>query len=82
MLCIGRGFYKWGFINMVKFKVKYIGPDAADIRNGEIYEAQQLLNTEKLIGVQDRSGEWCAYPKHYFEAVGENTTPLTSPPDA
>ena len=49
------------------FKVRYKGADAAEIRNGEVYEAQELEGTEKLIGVKDRSGEWYAYPKKLFE---------------
>jgi hypothetical protein len=51
---------------MIEFKVKYIGPDAADIRSGEIYEAHTLIDTEKMIGVKDRSGEWYVYPRKYF----------------
>lgn len=52
---------------MTDFKVKYNGPDTAEIRNGEVYEARELEGTEKLIGVKDRSGEWYAYPKKLFE---------------
>ena len=54
---------------MTSYKVKYIGPDAAEIRAGEIYEAQDLQDSEKMIGVKDRSGEWYAYPRKYFELL-------------
>lgn len=55
---------------MISYKVKYIGPDAAEIRAVEVYEAQDLQDSEKMIGVKDRSGEWYAYPKKYFEILG------------
>lgn len=58
-----------GSIWMISYKVMYIGPDAAEIRAGEIYEAQDLQDSEKMIGVKDRSGEWYAYPKKYFEVL-------------
>ena len=52
-----------------KFKVQYIGKDAAEIRNGEIYEAEELKDCKNMIGVLDRSGEWYAYPKELFEMI-------------
>ena len=52
-----------------KFQVRYIGEDAAEIRNGEIYQAEELLDSKNMIGVLDRSGEWYAYPKKLFEVV-------------
>ena len=54
---------------MTKFRVRYIGKDAAEIRNGEIYEAKELHDSKSLIGVLDRSGEWYAYPKKLFEVI-------------
>ena len=56
---------------MNKFRVRYIGEDAAEIRNGEIYDAEELRDGKSLIGVLDRSGEWYAYPKKLFEVVEE-----------
>ena len=52
-----------------KFRVRYIGEDAAEIRNGEIYQAEELLDSKNMIGVLDRSGEWYAYPKKLFEVI-------------
>lgn len=54
---------------MNKFKVRYIGEDAAEIRKGEIYDAEELRDSKNLIGVLDRSGEWYAYPKNLFEVI-------------
>lgn len=54
---------------MNKFRVRYIGKDAAEIRNGEIYEAEELQDSWNLIGVLDRSGEWYAYPRKLFEVI-------------
>lgn len=54
---------------MNKFKVRYIGEDAAEIRKGEIYDAEELHDSKNMIGVRDRSGEWYAYPKHLFEVI-------------
>lgn len=51
------------------FKVRYIGKDMADLRTGEIYEAEKLKDSENMYGVLDRSGEWYAYPKSFFEVV-------------
>lgn len=56
---------------MNSFRVKYTGPDAAEIRNGEIYDVQTLQDTTSLIGVKDRSGEWYAYPRKFFEIIEE-----------
>ena len=58
---------------MNSFKVKYTGPGAAEIRSGEVYDAQTLHDTASLIGVKDRSGEWYAYPRKYFEIIEERT---------
>lgn len=54
---------------MTKIKVRYIGEDAAEIRNGEIYEAEELTDCRTMYGVRDRSGEQYAYPKSLFEVV-------------
>lgn len=54
-----------------KFKVKYLGEDAVDIRNGEVYEAEELLDCKTMYGVKDRSGECYAYPKTLFEVIEE-----------
>ena len=54
---------------MNKFKVRYIGEDVADIRNGEIYEAEELSDCKTMYGIKDRSGECYAYPKSLFETV-------------
>lgn len=54
---------------MSKFSVRYIGEDAAEIRTGEIYEAEELLDCKTMFGVLDRSGECYAYPKELFEIV-------------
>ena len=56
----------------MQFKVQYIGDDAAEIRKGEIYEAEKLLDCQEMIGVLDRSGEWYAYPKSVFVLVEAN----------
>ena len=50
-----------------RYHVRYIGADAAEIRNGEIYLAEDLTDSSSLIGVLDRSGEWYAYPKELFQ---------------
>ena len=52
-----------------KYRVRYIGEDAAEIRKGEIYQAEDLQDNETMIGVMDRSGEWYAYPKELFQKV-------------
>mgnify|MGYP007119866118 CR=1 FL=1 len=54
-----------------RLKVKYLGEDAADIRNGEIYEAEELIDCKTMYGVKDRSGEYYAYPKSLFEVISE-----------
>lgn len=56
---------------MTEYKAKYIGPDAAEIRTGEVYVAQDLEGSEKMIGVKDRSGEWYAYPRNLFVRVSD-----------
>ena len=56
-----------------KYRVRYIGEDAAEIRKGEIYQAEDLQDSKNMIGVLDRSGEWYAYPKKLFQIVdGKN----------
>nr|DAI03638.1 MAG TPA: hypothetical protein [Caudoviricetes sp.] len=60
-----------GGIWMIEYKAKYIGPDAAEIRTGEVYAAQDLECSEKMIGVKDRSGEWYAYPRDLFVKVSD-----------
>ena len=60
---------------MNKFKVRYIGEDAAEIRKGEIYQAEDLQDNETMIGVQDRSGEWYAYPKVLFQIIHHKAKP-------
>lgn len=56
-------------LTMSKFKVRYIGEDAAEIRKGEIYEAEVLKDSSAMYGVRDLSGEVYAYPKSLFEKV-------------
>lgn len=58
---------------MNKYYVRYIGEDAAEIRRGEIYEAEDLLDSESMIGVLDRSGEWYAYPKELFQFAHDSS---------
>lgn len=58
-----------------KFRVRYIGEDAAEIRKGEIYHAEDLQDSPNMIGVLDRSGEWYAYPKELFLFVGTTDNP-------
>ena len=56
--------------------VRYIGEDSAEIRNSEIYQAEDLQDSKTMIGVLDRSGEWYAYPKELFQkaSAGEFAT--------
>lgn len=54
---------------MNRFKVRYIGEDAAEIRKGEVYEAENLEDSSTMYGVIDRSGVMYAYPKSLFEIV-------------
>lgn len=62
-----------------KYRVRYIGEDAAEIRKGEIYQAEDLQDSKNMIGVLDRSGEWYAYPKVLFQLVEDNNIePYTS----
>lgn len=56
---------------MNEYKVKYIGPDSADLRTGEIYQAHDLADCAKMIGVKDRSGEWYAYHRNLFETIAQ-----------
>ena len=58
---------------MNKYYVRYIGEDAAEIRRGEIYEAEDLLDSESMIGVLDRSGEWYSYPKELFQFAHDSS---------
>lgn len=52
-------------------KVKYIGPDRAEIRFGDICEALEVRDDSRLYGVRDRSGEFYAYRKDLFEIIDE-----------
>ena len=52
-------------------KVKYIGEDMADIRNGDIYNASEVKDDSRYYAVIDRTGETYAYPKSLFEIVEE-----------
>lgn len=54
---------------MNEYRVKYIGPDSADLRTGETYQAHDLMDSSQMIGVKDRSGEWYAYHKNLFEVI-------------
>lgn len=54
---------------MMKIKVKYIGKDMAEIRNGEIYDADEVKDDSRYYGVIDRSGESYVYPKTLFEVI-------------
>ena len=53
------------------FFVRYIGEDAAEIRNGEVYSAHNLKDCSTMYGVKDRSGDYYAYPKDLFEVIEE-----------
>lgn len=53
----------------MKIRVKYIGEDMAEIRNGDIYEAHELKDDSRMYGIVDRSGESYCYPKSLFEIV-------------
>lgn len=57
-----------------KYCVRYIGEDASEIRKGEIYQAEDLQDSNTMIGVLDRSGEWYAYPKEMFQRLTEAAT--------
>ncbi|MBR3973259.1 MAG: hypothetical protein IKJ99_04850 [Oscillospiraceae bacterium] len=46
-----------------KYRVRYVGEDAAEVCKGEIYQAKDLRDGKTMIGVLDRSGEGYAYPK-------------------
>lgn len=61
---------------MTKIKVKYIGEDMAEIRNGEIYDAESMKGPVpsgwgEALSVIDRSGESYLYPRSLFEVVEE-----------
>lgn len=56
-------------LTMNKFKVRYMGEDAAEIRKGEVYEAENLEDSSVMYGVIDRSGIMYAYPQSLFEVV-------------
>lgn len=58
-------------MNRNVFKVRYIGSDAAEIRKGEIYFAKHLKDCSVMYEVKDRSGEWYAYPKEWFEVIDD-----------
>ncbi len=45
----------------------------ADIRNGDIYEADMLKDDSRYYDIIDRSGESYAYPKGLFEVIDEQT---------
>ena len=55
------------FPSQKTFRVRYIGEDGAEIRNGEIYLAHTLRDCSTMYGIKDRSGEFYAYPKCLFE---------------
>jgi hypothetical protein len=59
------------FTLTTEYHVRYIGEDAAEIRNGEVYVAHDLKDSSVMIGVLDRSGEYYAYPKQLFDSVEE-----------
>ena len=61
--------YVGEFLVADEYKVRYVGEDAAEIRKGEIYTAHDLKDSNLLIGVRDRSGEYYAYPKQLFEKL-------------
>ena len=50
-----------------RYYVRYIGEDAAEIRKGDIYQAEDLKDCSVMIGVLDRSGEWYAYSRELFQ---------------
>lgn len=37
---------------MINFRVRYIGDDRADIRNGEVYEATDLVDCTTMYGAK------------------------------
>lgn len=57
------------FPSQKTFKVRYVGEDAAEIRNGETYSAHPLKDCSTMYGVKDRSGEYYVYPKDLFEVI-------------
>lgn len=58
-----------GMYSLKQIKVKYIGKDRADIRNGDIYDASEVRDDPRYYGIVDRSGEEYAYPKSFFGVV-------------
>lgn len=54
-----------------RLKLQYMGEDAAEIRKGEVYEAEPLKDSSAMYGVVDRSGTMYAYPKGLFEVIQE-----------
>lgn len=52
-------------------KIKYIGEDRAEIRKGEIYNAEHAKDDSRYYAVTDRSGEVYCYPKALFEVLEE-----------
>lgn len=67
MICSGSEMS--GIVQSSKYYVRYIGEDASEIRKGEIYQAEDLLDSKSMIGVLDRSGEWYAYPREFFQLI-------------
>ena len=57
-----------------RYWVRYVGEDAAEIRRGEIYQAEDLQDSKTMIGVLDRSGEQYAYPTELFQRLSEAAT--------
>lgn len=54
-----------------RLKLRYMGEDAAEIRKGEVYEAEPIEDSTAMYAVVDRSGTMYAYPKSLFEVVQE-----------
>ena len=60
----------------MKIRVKYTGEDMAEIRKGEIYDAETVKGPGpagwgETLSVIDRSGESYCYPKQLFEIITE-----------
>lgn len=60
-----------------KVQVRYIGPDDIDLRNGDLYQAIELWDCNTMYGVLDRSGEWYAYPKEFFQIMSAQSDTTT-----
>jgi hypothetical protein len=56
---------------VVSFKVRYIGVDRADIRVGEIYDAEESKVMRDMYAVKDRSEDWFLYPISWFVKLDE-----------